>query len=129
MIILSCWIFLPLQQTLNAFETVQFLTGFKDVPLLEGFIEDKDQSMIYDTPSGTIAQAVIYPEDNKKQTAEIVVVLYKKSLQALGWHCRATEQLICRQSATQLTILPRVEQGYLTAVVIKSHPYKITKAL
>jgi len=58
-----------------------FFPSVSDLPLLDGFTEDKNETLVFDSPSGRIAMAVA------KGEGEVASVqsLYVESLTQMGW--------------------------------------------
>ncbi len=58
-----------------------FLSGFEDVPLMEGLNADDDAGLVFDSPAGRIVEAyavgeVAWPD---------VITFYTATLKSLGW--------------------------------------------
>lgn len=58
-----------------------FLSGFEDVPLMEGLNADEDAGLVFDSPAGRIVEAyavgeVAWPD---------VITFYTATLKSLGW--------------------------------------------
>ena len=58
-----------------------YLTGFLDVPVMEGLQVIDDAGIEFDAPSGRIAEAYAVG----KLSREVVFAFYKVTLQQLGW--------------------------------------------
>ena len=59
-----------------------FMSGFEDLPLMEGLKQSEDTAVSFDTPSGRIIEA--YAQSNKIKKQEIAD-FYNKTLPQLGW--------------------------------------------
>jgi len=58
-----------------------FLSGFEDVPLMDGLNADEDAGLVFDSPAGRIVEAyavgeVAWPD---------VITFYTATLKSLGW--------------------------------------------
>ncbi len=91
--------------SLRAHDTV-FLDGFPSVPLLEGFEEDADGRLIFDTVSGTISETTLYSQFQDP------LVRYEKALRGLGWVCnRRNQKSECTLSGFLLVLRPESGQA------------------
>ncbi|MFC3052216.1 hypothetical protein [Kordiimonas pumila] len=90
-----------------------FLEGFPDVPLLDGLSEQADDRVIFDTPSGTVAETVIRAKIPAKQ----VLNTYSKELVTFGWDCaRGPLSLTCERENDRLVFLdddPDASEGIM----------------
>lgn len=59
-----------------------FMSGFEDLPLMEGLKQSEDTAVSFDTPAGRIIEA--YAQSNKIKKQEIAD-FYNKTLPQLGW--------------------------------------------
>lgn len=110
----------------------RYIEGFGDVPLLAGYSQIADQSVIFDTPAGTIAEAVLMPEIGKKAD----VAAYQRSLGALGWVCKkisgstktshsgAIEGLVCAKDNSLLRLMLLKETPFSGGLRFKIQPQK-----
>lgn len=58
------------------------MSGFEDLPLMDGLKQSEDTAVSFDTPSGRIIEA--YAQSNKIKKREIAD-FYNKTLPQLGW--------------------------------------------
>lgn len=105
---------------LTAAEETIFLEGFTDVPLLEGYTVKEEETVIFDTPAGTIAEAYLWPLSGHKA----VTSDYYKALLALGWQCKQGQKLNCRKEALLLQISLVMAGENKGALYVKMHPQK-----
>ncbi len=88
-----------------------FLDGFPAVPLLEGFSEDTEARLVFDTVAGTIAETAVYSDFSDG------LVRYEEALSGLGWVCvRVDIKSQCRLSGFRMSLTPGTN-GYLTLKV------------
>lgn len=88
--IATALLFLGLPQSDSLESQVFFLEGFPSVPLLDGFREVADSTIVFDTVAGTIAQVTLETE------LENGLVMYSRALEGLGYDCAAnTGSLTC----------------------------------
>ena len=59
-----------------------FMSGFEDLPLMDGLKQAEETAVSFDTPSGRIIEA--YAQSNKIKKQEITD-FYNKTLPQLGW--------------------------------------------
>jgi hypothetical protein len=67
----------------NAFAADEFITGFEDIPLMEGLYEQPDGLTGFDSPDGRFIQVILKADDSV--TRESVRAFYKENLSSLGW--------------------------------------------
>lgn len=63
-------------------EGTAFMSGFEDLPLMNGLIQQDDASVSFDTPAGRIIEA--YAESPKVEKKKIIA-FYDRTLPQLGW--------------------------------------------
>jgi hypothetical protein len=102
-------------------EEQTFLEGFPDVPLVAGVRGVDGESVLFDTPSGTIAEVKLLIEGG----AEHVFAAYKQTLAAFGWACETKPQtLICLREKNRLVFFdtdPRRKNG---TIILRLEPIK-----
>lgn len=90
-----------------------FLEGFPDVPLLEDFEEQLDARVIFDAPSGTVAETVIRASVKGAKMLDS----YAKELPVFGWVClRQPATMRCTREESVLVFLdenPAAESGVI----------------
>lgn len=88
-----------------------FLEGFPDVPLLTGMAEESGERMVFDAPSGTVAETSIRSD----QSGSSIIDAYAKELPAFGWSCKKQPtNMRCTREQNVLVFLnktPTEEQG------------------
>lgn len=76
-----------------------FLEGFPDVPRLEVIRAVDGDPVVFDTPSGTVAEITLLI----KGTGDNALKLYRESLLALGWKCHGqTAKMRCERENDRL---------------------------
>ena len=63
-------------------ENAAFMSGFEDLPLMDGLKQAEDTAVSFDTPAGRIIEA--YAQSNEIGKRKIVD-FYNKTLPQLGW--------------------------------------------
>lgn len=70
-------------------EAPAFMSGFEDLPLMPGLIQQDDASVSFDTPAGRIIEAYAEsPEIGRKK----ILDFYSQSLPQLGWKKRKADK-------------------------------------
>ncbi|MBQ8347702.1 MAG: hypothetical protein IJY17_08915 [Alphaproteobacteria bacterium] len=59
-----------------------FMSGFEDLPLMDGLKQSEDAALSFDSPGGRIVEAYAQSEKIEKQK---VMEFYDKTLPQLGW--------------------------------------------
>ncbi len=73
-----------------------FIEGFPDVPYINSIERIDGEPMVFDTPSGTVAEAIIF----FSATATQVIESYQAALSGLGWNCQPDEvALMCNRDS------------------------------
>lgn len=80
-------------------EASVFIDGFGDIPLLDEFQEVPDSRMIFDTPSGTIANIRL----SSTLGARAAIEAYSAALEALGWQPHAINEGGCERLTISYT--------------------------
>lgn len=65
----------------EAVDEVAYISGFEDLPLMDGMVEREDLNIVFDTVEGRIVQSFAETEDSY----ENVMKFYKETLESLGW--------------------------------------------
>lgn len=98
-----------------------FIEGFPDIPKLETVSEIVGEPVVFDTPSGTVAEATLLTSTKGAEALNA----YKIALSALGWSCRhAQDNLRCTRGDNMVTFLndaPKAETG---RIILRLAPKK-----
>lgn len=90
-----------------------FLEGFPDVPYLDVIRAVEGEPVIFDTPSGTVAETTLQLATSGANAME----LYRESLSALGWTCDSPAlALTCSRYGNRLSLKspnPSAQEGTL----------------
>ena len=82
---------------LQAQENSRFIEGFPDVPYMDFIERIDDEPMVFDTASGTVAEATVFFSVSANQA----MLDYQAALTGLGWTCEKTEaELSCIRENT-----------------------------
>ncbi len=97
-----------------------FLLGFDDVPLLDGYKElNPKNRVIFDTPSGTIAETTVLVPVSEKSP----IPAYNAALAGLGWSCNVNKmKLSCRRDSVSLEIEKHHTTKAVTTLIVKMSP-------
>jgi len=76
-------------------EDTVFVSGFDDIPLMPGLVEDPEQSLNFDTPGGRVVEAVA----SGAVSADDAMAFYAATLPELGWK-QTGEGLYAREDET-----------------------------
>ena len=60
-----------------------FITGFEDIPLMEGLQEQEDGLTSFDSPDGRFIQAILKADEGV--SSDTIRTFYSENLAALGW--------------------------------------------
>lgn len=99
---LSIWAILgtcvigPHNNSSTFFETIE------DLPLMTGLTEDKDNSVVFDTPEGRIVEAIAFGRLNSEAVREF----YRKTLPQFGWIQRGKTEYIREMEMLRFQIIP-----------------------
>ena len=61
-----------------------FLSGFEDLPLMDGLTEQADSGVVFDKPDGRIVERYA----SGSLTLDSVKAFYSQTLPQLGWHAK-----------------------------------------
>lgn len=75
--------FLVFLISFEAFASNEFISGFEDIPLMEGLHEQEDSIVSFDSPDGRFIQVILKADDDVRSSG--VRLFYKENLTALGW--------------------------------------------
>ncbi len=79
----------------------RFLTALQDVPLMPGLKEQVDQSIVFDKPSGRIAESTAY---GQAASAGEIHRFYRRTLPQLGWSLMSDETFVRRDERLRITV-------------------------
>lgn len=79
-------------------QETDFLAGFADLPLMPGLSAVEDAGLVFDSPSGRIAEAYA----TGLVAREAVTAFYRDTLPALGWERQADNRFV--REGEELTI-------------------------
>lgn len=78
-------------------QPAQFIEGFPSIPLLDGFLEQEESRMVFDTVAGTIAEVQLETDHSDG------LARYEKALSGLGHGCTLSEgRLRCIRGAVEI---------------------------
>ncbi len=98
-----------------------FLEGFPDVPVLPVVKSVEDSPVIFDTPSGTVAEATLI----LRQPSAVALKLYAKALTPLGWLCKESgKNLLCKRDENRLTLGPENQNSDSRKLILSLAPQK-----
>lgn len=98
-----------------------FLEGFPDVPLLPVVKALEDDPVIFDTPSGTVAEARLLLAG----TPANAMKSYRESLIALGWGCApAAPTMVCKREENRLTFTSSAPDAKAAKLILRLEPQK-----
>lgn len=96
-----------------------FLEGFPDVPLLEGVEEDFGDRVVFDTPSGTVAETSI----RAQKSGGTVLDAYAKELPVFGWKCdRLPQGMRCSREKNSLVFLDQAPSTSEALIILRLEP-------
>lgn len=82
-------------------DTADFIDGFPDVPVLASVKALLGDPVVFDTPSGTVAEASLSLSEPFVRVAR----QYNAALSSLGWRCAGYRNgLLCRREDSKLTV-------------------------
>ena len=82
-----------------------FVNG-TDVPLMDGFVVNENDSFSFDTPEGQIITVIAQTTASKKE----VLRFYQESLNALGWQQKTGTKYYRDQDELSLDVTPQKEK-------------------
>jgi len=96
-----------------------FIAGFPDVPLIEGVREVTTERIVFDTPSGTVAEILITSIGPAKQ----VLDRYATALPAFGWLCqREALKLSCVREGNSLSFTNKNPKNKSGRIILRLEP-------
>jgi hypothetical protein len=96
-----------------------FLTGFPDVPQLDIISEIVGEPVVFDTASGTVAEARLKFSINAPDTLK----QYGSALTALGWTCKKTKALLkCEKEENQVSLSPPAKTENTDIFILRLEP-------
>lgn len=100
-----------------AFAQALFFDELGDVPVMPAMAELSDRTLVFDKPSGRIAQVTALPGPGVSMSK--ITAFYAQSLPEFGWRVAGAGRYVREDEA--LTILPLNEAGR-TLVVFRLEP-------
>ncbi|UTW58721.1 hypothetical protein KFE96_18210 [Kordiimonas sp. SCSIO 12603] len=98
-----------------------FIEGFPDIPKLEIVSEIAGDPVVFDTPSGTVAEATLLTSNKGTEALNA----YKTALSALGWSCkRPPQSLKCTRGGNTVTFLNDIPQAETGRIILRLAPTK-----
>jgi len=98
-----------------------FLEGFPDVPLIEGISEITSERIVFDTPSGTVAEILMASTGPAKQ----VLDRYAAALPAFGWLCQRSDlTLRCAREGYSLLFTNKSPGKGKERIILRLEPNK-----
>lgn len=96
-----------------------FLEGLPDVPQLEMVTAFEGEPVIFDTPSGTVAEFTLMLSG----TAEEAAKAYEAALTGLGWACVAeSAHLTCAREENRLVFTKPEEGAPAHRIILRLEP-------
>lgn len=98
-----------------------FIEGFPDIPKLPVISELAGEMVVFDTPSGTVAEATLIANKSGKETLNA----YKTALSALGWQCkRPPQSLKCTRAGNTVVFLDDAPSNKTGRIILRLAPTK-----
>lgn len=102
-------------------EEPDFIEGFPDVPLLPEVTEDQAERVVFDTPSGTVAETSIRANMKGRK----ILDLYEDKLIPFGWKCqRHPMSLTCKRENNRLLFLDKTPAKRNGIIILRLEPLK-----
>lgn len=96
-----------------------FIEGFPDVPLLEGMTEQTAERLVFDAPSGTVAETAIRAE----KPGIAIIADYAKELPSFGWRCeRIPSNLRCTREKNVLVFSNKTPAEESGLIILRLEP-------
>ena len=96
-----------------------FIEGFPDVPLLAGLQERIEDRVVFDAPSGTVAETVI----RSNKPGSLVIDEYAKELVVFGWVCaRQAMNMRCTREKSVLVFLNKTPAKKTGIIMLRLQP-------
>ena len=96
-----------------------FIEGFPDVPLLAGLEEQAEDRVVFDAPSGTVAETVI----RSNKAGKLVIDDYAKELVVFGWSCaRQAMNMRCTREKSALVFLNKTPAKKTGVIILRLRP-------
>ena len=80
---------------------VRFMTVLQDVPLMPGLKEQVDESVVFDKPSGRIAESIAY---GRIRSTEEIERFYRQTLPQLGWSSMSDRSFVRDDERLRITV-------------------------
>ncbi len=96
-----------------------FIEGFPDVPLLAGIEEHSGDRVVFDVPSGTVAETAIRAQESGGN----VLDAYAKELPVFGWKCdRVPQGMRCLREKNVLVFLDQAPAASEALIILRLEP-------
>lgn len=96
-----------------------FIDGFPDVPYMDIIERIDGEPMIFDTASGTVAEATIF----FSVTANQATKEYQAALNGLGWACEQTQrELSCMRENTVVSFIAQTSSQNSSSFILRLEP-------
>ncbi|MBL4837016.1 MAG: hypothetical protein JKY34_05510, partial [Kordiimonadaceae bacterium] len=96
-----------------------FIEGFPDVPLLEGMEEQAGERLVFDAPSGTVAETMILANKSGKA----IIDDYARELAVFGWLCvRQPMAMRCHREKNALVFLNKAPAKKTGIIILRLKP-------
>lgn len=98
-----------------------FIEGFPDIPKLEVVAEIAGNPVIFDTPSGTVAEATLLTKTKGVEALNA----YNTALSSLGWTCtRPPQSLKCMRGENTVIFLDDAPKEKSGRIILRLAPTK-----
>lgn len=116
---MATWIFSVAATAQENTSQEGFLDGFPDVPHLDIISEIIGEPVVFDTASGTVAEARL----RFTVGAANVLKQYGSALRALGWHCVKTPALLkCSREESMVSLTPPRQRENTDVFILRLEP-------
>ncbi|MBV1901128.1 MAG: hypothetical protein KUG56_05590 [Kordiimonadaceae bacterium] len=96
-----------------------FIEGFPDVPLLEGMEEQAGERLVFDAPSGTVAETVI----RANKPGKAIMDAYARELTVFGWACVPQPMALrCQREKNALIFLDKAPTKKSGIIILRLLP-------
>lgn len=90
--------FAMLSCTAHASE-VRFFETLQDVPVMDGLVEQVDETLIFDKPDGRVVESVAYMDD---KDAKEVRHYYAQTLPQFGWSASGSDRFVRHEERLEM---------------------------
>lgn len=118
-IIAICAMSVPILCHDLAYAAEDFIEGLPDVPQLEIVTGIEGEPVIFDTPSGTVAEFTLILAASAQETADA----YNAALTGLGWACLPEPALLtCAREENRLVFTKPEHDGTDRRIILRLEP-------